>query len=60
MNHKEINALYEQSVYEIRLRVAIALLPIEGLTHRQALQEADKFIELLQSENMQDIIDKFS
>lgn len=51
MTKQDINHIYEQSVYEIRLRVAIALLACPGIDQDQALAEADKFIERLQSED---------
>jgi hypothetical protein len=59
MTRTEVNELYEESVWQIRLRVAIQLLPISGITHEQALAEADKFIELLQKENLQELKKKF-
>jgi hypothetical protein len=51
MTKQDINHIYEQSVYEIRLRVAISLLAVPGITHDGALAEADKFIQRLQDED---------
>jgi pyoverdine/dityrosine biosynthesis protein Dit1 len=59
MTHIQINELYEESVYQIRLRVAINLLAVTGVSHAQALEEADKFIALLQSEDFTDLKNKF-
>lgn len=51
MTKQDINHIYEESVYQIRLRVAIALLACPGIDQTTALAEADKFIERLQSED---------
>lgn len=51
MTKQDIQHLYEQSVYEIRLRVAISLLAVPGVTHDQALEEADRFVARLQEED---------
>jgi hypothetical protein len=59
LTKQEINALYEQSVYEIRLRVAIQLLTIPGVTAGLALSEADRFIRVLQNEEQQELRDKY-
>jgi len=59
MTHQQIRELYGESVYQIRLRVATSLLT-KGHSQEQALIEADQFVALLQSENVQDIIDRFS
>jgi|AmaraimetP72IA01_FD_contig_31_6626180_length_632_multi_10_in_0_out_0_2 hypothetical protein len=59
MTNKDFHEAYGESVYKVRLRVAITLLPISGLTHRQALEEADKFVALLLSESMRELREKF-
>ena len=59
MTRTEINELYEESVWQIRLRIAISLLSVTGIGHERALEEADKFIELLQKENLQELKKKF-
>jgi hypothetical protein len=51
MTKQDINHIYEQSVYEIRLRVAINLLAVPGISHDDALKEADKFVARLQDED---------
>jgi sRNA-binding regulator protein Hfq len=48
---QDINHIYEQSVYEIRLRVAISLLCVPGISMEAALEEADKFVMRLQDED---------
>jgi hypothetical protein len=48
---QDINHIYEQSVYEIRLRVAIGLLAVPGISQDMALAEADKFVERLLEED---------
>lgn len=52
MTKQDFNHIYEQSVYETRLRVAIALLPISGISHEDALLEADNFVKRLLEEDM--------
>lgn len=59
MNHIQINEIYEESVYQIRLRVAINLLGIPGINHDQALAEADKFVERLQDEDIDWLKNRF-
>lgn len=56
MTRQDVNHVYEESVYQIRLRVAIALLAVPGITHRQALNEADEFVRLLMSEDANELI----
>lgn len=51
MTRQDINHIYEESVYQIRLRVAISLLAVPGITQDAALLEADKFVERLQAED---------
>ena len=51
MTKQEVNHIYEESVYQIRLRVAISLLPVSGITIEEALQQADKFVHRLQDED---------
>jgi hypothetical protein len=55
MNKRDINELYEQSVYQIRLHVAIGLLVIPGIDARKALREADNFVEMLLSEDVNEL-----
>lgn len=52
MTKHEINELYEESVYQIRLRVAISLLGVPGLSLDNAFEEADKFVARLQQEEL--------
>lgn len=56
---QDINHYYEQSVYEIRLRVAIGLLAVPGIDHDKALEEADRFVERLCSEDANWLINRF-
>jgi hypothetical protein len=57
MTKQEILELYGQSVYQIRLSVAMhAYLSIGA---RQALQDADKFIAALQAESHQELLDRY-
>jgi hypothetical protein len=56
---QDINHLYEQSVYEIRLRVAISLLAVPGINHDRALEEADKFVDRLQDEDTKWLMERF-
>lgn len=51
MTKQDVNHIYEQSVYEIRLRVAIALLACPGVDQDKALEEADRFVERLQQDD---------
>jgi hypothetical protein len=59
MTKQEINHIYERSVYEIRLDVAIRLLTVPGVTHDQALEEADKFIARLQDEDASQLLSRY-
>lgn len=56
MTKQEVNHVYEQSIFEIRLRVAISLLACPGITQEQALVEADKFVRLLLSEDADELV----
>lgn len=53
MTKQDINHVYEQSVYQIRLQVAIRLLAVPGISMDEALEEADKFVFRLQQEDAQ-------
>jgi hypothetical protein len=59
MTRKEVNDLYEASVFQIRLRVAIQLLSVPGITPPQALDEADHFIKHLLTEEKDELIARF-
>lgn len=59
MDHKEINEMYEESVYQIRLRVAINLLSVPGVSHDDALAEADKFVKRLEDEDIDWLKNRF-
>lgn len=52
MTKQDVNHIYEESVYQIRLRVAISLLCVPGVTMDRALEEADKFVQRLQDEDV--------
>jgi hypothetical protein len=56
---QDINHVYEESVYQIRLRVAISLLAVPGVNHDRALEEADKFVERLQDEDYNWLVNRF-
>jgi hypothetical protein len=51
MTKQDINHIYEESVYQIRLRVAMSLLAVPGISHDDALKEADKFVMRLLDED---------
>ena len=51
MTKQDINHIYEESVYQIRLRVAIQLLAVAGVDQDRALKEADKFVMRLMAED---------
>lgn len=55
MDRVQINELYEESVWQIRLRVAIHLLSVPGLDQAGALKEADKFVLALLKENLDEL-----
>jgi len=59
MNYKDFHEAYGTSIYKVRLQVAMGLLGVPGITQRQALEEADKFIQLLLSEEMREVRAKF-
>lgn len=59
LTKKQINDLYEESVWQIRLRIAANLVHVQGVTHRDALDEADEFIKLLMSESIDELHRKF-
>lgn len=59
MTKQDINHIYEQSVYEIRLRVAIGLLAVPGISHEMALAEADKFVKRLLEEDADWLTSRF-
>jgi hypothetical protein len=59
MTNRDFHEAYGESVYKVRLRIAMSLLPIEGVSQAQALEEADKFIELLLTEDMRGLREKF-
>jgi hypothetical protein len=56
---QDINHIYEESVYQIRLRIAINLLAVPGVSHNQALEEADKFVQRLQDEDADWLLARF-
>jgi predicted Zn-dependent protease len=56
---QDFNHIYEQSVYEIRLRVAIGLLAVPGITADMALEEADMFVERLLKEDAHSLTHRF-
>lgn len=56
MTRQDVNHIYEESVFQIRLRVAIALLACPGIDQNTALSEADKFVELLMSEDADHLV----
>jgi hypothetical protein len=51
MTKQDFNHIYEESVYQIRLRVAMSLLAVPGISHDRALEEADKFVHRLLDED---------
>jgi hypothetical protein len=59
MTKQDINHIYEQSVYEIRLRVAISLLAVPGINQDDALKEADKFVLRLQEEDADWLLSRY-
>jgi hypothetical protein len=59
LTKQEINELYEESVYQIRIKLAIQLMTIKGVTPRHALNEADEFIRILEGERVVELKNKF-
>jgi hypothetical protein len=59
MTIQDCNHIYEESVYQIRLRVAIGLLAVPGINQDRALEEADKFVMRLLSEDANWLVDRF-
>jgi hypothetical protein len=59
MTYHDFHEAYGTSVYKVRLQVAIGLLAVPGITQVEALEEADKFILLLLTEEMRGLRDKF-
>jgi hypothetical protein len=59
MTKQDINHIYEESVYQIRLRVAMSLLAVPGINHDRALEEADKFVFRLLAEDAAWLLDRF-
>jgi hypothetical protein len=59
MTKQEINHVYEKSVYEIRLEVAMRLISVAGVTQERAIEEADKFVALLQSEELGELLSRY-
>ena len=57
MTKQEILELYGQSVYQIRLSVAMHLYLSKGA--RDALQDADKFVAALQAESHKELLDGY-
>lgn len=55
MTAQEINNLYGESVFQIRLRVALALLPVDGITICDALERSDAMINILLSEDADEL-----
>jgi len=56
MTKQEVLEIYGQSVYQIRLSVAMHSFIAKGET---CLEEADKFVRALQSEDKLELIEKF-
>lgn len=59
MTVHDFHEAYGTSVYKVRLQVAMSLLPLQGVSHEQALVEADKFVHLLLKESMRELREKF-
>jgi hypothetical protein len=59
MTKQEINHVYEKSVYEIRLEVAMRLISVAGVTQERALEEADRFVLLLGEEEYNSLINRY-
>jgi hypothetical protein len=57
MTKQEILELYGQSVYQIRLSVAMHLYLSKSA--RDALQDADKFVAALQEESHKELLDRY-
>jgi hypothetical protein len=60
MTRQDINHIYEESVYQIRLRVAISLLSVPGINQERALEEADKFVLRLLDEDADWLVNHFN
>lgn len=60
MTKQDINHIYEESVFQIRLRVAIALLACPGINQDQALEEADKFVLMLMNEDAHWLLNRYN
>jgi hypothetical protein len=59
MTKQDVNHIYEESVYQIRLRVAIGLLAVPGINQERALEEADKFVMRLLAEDASWLLERF-
>jgi cupin superfamily acireductone dioxygenase involved in methionine salvage len=59
MTKQDVNHIYEESVYQIRLRVAMSLLAVPGINHDRALEEADKFVLRLMDEDADWLMNHF-
>jgi hypothetical protein len=57
MTKQEILELYGQSVYQIRL--SIAMHACLSKNAREALEDADKFIAALQEESHKELLDRY-
>lgn len=60
MTKQDVNHIYEESVYQIRLRVAIALLVCPGIDQDKALEEADKFVLMLMNEDANWLLSRYN
>jgi hypothetical protein len=59
MTSRDFHEAYGTSVYKVRLQVAIGLLAVPGISQKEALEEADKFVLLLLQEEMGELRRKF-
>ena len=59
MTYQEFHEAYGTSVYKVRLQVAMSLLPLQGISHTQALEEADTFVHLLLKDSLRELREKF-
>jgi len=58
MTKQQILDLYGQSVYQIRLSVAMHLY-CTAKNSEKALSEADQFVKALQEESRQELLDRY-
>ena len=59
MTKQQIVSLYGQSVYQIRLHVAMQLVAAKSMKPEDALSEADKFVYRLMEEDAAQLLSRY-